>query len=131
MALDAFQTCSPAGIRRQDIRQSFGEDPTRATDCHAAEPPRLQLDDDITSLPGKVGQGSGVAAVDLSRLDATQRTWILDRLRRSEDGDKVGPGQDLQNRKTDWDQRQKTARRQKIKPFRALPFIWSPLAVAP
>ena len=110
MALDAFQARSPARVGTHDIRQSFSEDPRWAIGSHTAEPPRLQLDDDSTSLPGKVGQGSRVAAADLSRLDATQRTWALDRLRRGDDGDKVRPGYDLQNRKADWDQRQKTAR---------------------
>ena len=77
---------------------------------HTAEPPRLQLGNDSTPLPGKVGQDSRVAAVDLSRLDATQRTWALDRLRRGDDGDKVRPGYDPQDRKAGWNQRHKTVR---------------------
>ena len=66
------------------------------------------LNGDGTSLPGQVGQRAGVMAVDLPGKAATKRAGALRQFGRGDDGDAVGRGQNLHDRKIRWDQRQDT-----------------------
>ena len=109
-ALGVAQATGPARPRVRDLGQALGEDPAWAAGRGAAEPACPHLDGDGAPLPGQVGEGAGVAAVDPPGEAAAERASTPGRRGHGDDGDAVGRGQDPHDGQTRRDQRRQTVR---------------------
>jgi hypothetical protein len=94
VALDLAQ--APGATRSGgDGGQAFGEDPPGALGGGAAKAARLDPDQHGPPLPGQIGEGPEVPAVDPARGVTTDRAAGLRSLRSGRDGDGVGGRHDL------------------------------------